>query len=85
MKSPSMEPWRVSYRVDLQEAEWCSDKCTTVTFPALAKPNVLVLVETNMAGERISTVFVAPDGHFMQLSGYGTSILLACPRRVIRV
>jgi hypothetical protein len=75
VKRPKMEPWSGVFRVDLARNLWCEDKCTEVYDPAVAKPNILVLVETNRAGARSRTVFEATDGTLLALKGYGSSII----------
>jgi len=68
------EPWKAMFRVDLTRNFWCEDKCTEVYSPAIAKPNVLVMVESDRAGIRQRTAFEATDGTMLVLQGGGTSV-----------
>lgn len=75
MKTPVMDPWSGTFRVDMARGLWCQDKCTEVAQPAIAKPQVLVLMETDRHGARRRTVFETPDGTLLVLAADGTSIL----------
>jgi hypothetical protein len=74
MKSPVMEPWSGTFRVDMARGLWCQDKCVEVAQPAIAKPQILVLMETDRHGARRRTVFETPDGTLLVLAADGTSI-----------
>lgn len=71
---PVVEPWTSTYHVDLTRNLWCQDTCQEAYAPALAKPDLLVLVETDRVGARRRTVFEAGDGTLLSLETSGTSI-----------
>jgi hypothetical protein len=67
-------PWTSTYHVDLARNLWCQDKCQEAYAPALAKPDLLVLVETDTAGARRRTVFEAQDGTLLSLEAAGHAV-----------
>lgn len=69
-----LQPWSGTFRVDLSRSAWCEGKCSEVHGLALAKPGMLVLIETNKRGVRQRTIFEAPDGTFLALQASGTAI-----------
>ncbi|MHB8286174.1 MAG: hypothetical protein ACYDD1_16060 [Caulobacteraceae bacterium] len=74
IKRPVMDPWSGTFHVDMARGLWCQDKCTEVASPAVAKPQVMVLTETDRHGARRRTVFETPDGVLLVLEAAGTSI-----------
>ncbi len=74
--APLVRPWTSTYHVDLARNLWCQDKChkAYAYAPALAKPDLVVLVETDAAGARRRTVFEAKDGTLLSLEAAGQSL-----------
>jgi hypothetical protein len=68
------EPWKSMFRVDLESNRWCEGKCTEIFSPAIAKPDVIVMVQSDRAGIRQRTAFEANDGTMLVLQGGGTSV-----------